>query len=639
MLESIRKRSTGVVAWIIVGLIGVAFALVGVEGFLGGSGTEVVAKINGDKITRYEWDIAYERLRRAQQMQFGNEFYIDDVVERQLREQALQDLIQREVLVNGAKRSGIRVAQSSIDEIILSIPDFQLDGQFSPTVYREVLAMSGFTNEELRDDIALNLLTAQLEYSLRDSAFVTPEEMDDIIALTQQTREVNYAILPAENYKNRDVSDEDIQQYYELHQLEFLLPEQVSIEYIALSLDDIKETITLTEEDIALYYEAHLTQYTSGERRRLAHIFIETAGVDEEIVRDKLAEVDDALVAQQDFATTAENFSEDFATANNGGDLGWIMPGDMPPVFEEAAFALEAEGDISAPVQGEFGYHIIKLAELQPAVVAPLAEVREMIETNLLQERAEAIFYDQDERLAELSYDIPDSLEEVGEILGLPVQSTDFFTLAEANDTPITQYTRTRATAFSEEVLVHDENSDVIELEPGLHVVLRAKAYQPSRLEPIDDVRSLIAAKITEQKAKEAAQAAGEAILARLQAGDTLADAAADASVTWETAALQRDNAGSIEFGLVQAAFRLPKPQEAGAPVYDGFELASGNYAVVVLHAVIPGTVEEADSDDLFSLYEQGFSDNLGRLDYELYVRTLMDQMKIKVMGQDERVV
>ncbi len=583
MLQEIREKAQGWIAWAIVILISIPFALWGVQEYMGVGGVPTVAKVNGQEITERDLDNAVHR----QRAEAGDAEL--SLAER--RQKVLDGMIREMLLVQAADDMKMRAGDTAVVATIRSVPAFQRDGQFDRPVYQQALRQQGMAEAAFEQQLRRLLVTDQLVEGIRGSAFVTEAELRDALRLTEQTRDLGYFVLRAADFAGGVApTDDEIKAYFEGHRDAFLSPEQVQIEYLELDAAQLAATVKPDEVAIRGYFEQHQDEFVQRPQRRARHILF---AVDAGAEGDKLAEAEakakaalERLRAGEDFAAVAKELSDDPGSAAQGGDLGWFERGVMVKPFEDAAFTLPT-GQVSEPVRSPFGLHLIEVTEVREAEKATLDAVRDRVIQALQRTEAERLYYDQVERLSDLTYENAGSLEPAAEALGLKPQVTDWF--GREGGLGILASPGVVAAAFSEEVRGEGRNSDPIELGPEHTVVLRVRGYREARPRGLDEVHDEVRAALVQEKAAAAAQARAAELVERGRSGAALDALATEAGATYERVAELGRRAPGVPPALVNAAFALPRPP-ADKPAVAVVALGDGDVAVAGLFGVKDGS-------------------------------------------------
>ncbi len=583
MLQVIRERAQGLIVWIIVGFIIVTFALWGVGEYFREDPPIYVAKVNDEPILQIEYQRVLQQERdRLQQMFQGVEL---GQFEEQLKKQALERLIDRKLIVQAAREAGLTVSDAQLAAVLRGIEAFHDEnGQFSPTLYEQRLRAFGYSTTAFEDQLRADLLAEQLVDGITVTAFATARDVAQAFQLQEQRRDVGFVLFPPGLVQDQvELSEEEIEAYYQQHQSRYQVPEQVKAVYLRLRLEDLLDRVEVSEEEVRRYYERHPELYTVPEQRRIAHILVAVPEEgDEAEARAKAEELYRRLQEGADFAELAKSSSDDPGSAPQGGDLGFLEKGLMDPEFDEVAFTLPP-GQVSEPVRTAFGYHLIKVLEVKSGETKPFEAVRGEIERELRREKAEKLFLDEQERLANQAFEYPDSLEPAAEALGLEIQESDW--VSRAGGEGIFAQPKVLEALFADEVLKEGYNSEPVELSRYDVVVLRVRAHRPAEVRPLEEVRAQVEAALRQEKAAALLAERAAEFERRVRAGEDPAEVAQALGGRWvRESELGRAGAASVPPEVVRTAFRLPRPQSG--PSVGTVALSGGAHAAVVVFAV-----------------------------------------------------
>lgn len=624
MLQAIRDRAQGIFAWVLLIVIGVPFALWGIQNYID-TGKEKPAATVGDR------EIFDREVTRAYEQSLNNLVGIDDFDEKQLRREALDRLISQEVIAQSAEQRALVVSDVEARGFIQSLPYFLTDGKFDKDKYKVMLAAQGVSPEQFAAQIRRALITEQFQRGIADSAFVTKGELETLMRLKGQERQLDYAKIALPTVAQA-FTDAEINAYFERHRQEFRSPERVSIEYLALGLNDLAKDIQVGDEELQKLYEEQKAGYGTPERRKISHILITLDGTDEAADRraqDKANAVRERLVQGEDFAKLAQELSSDTVSGKKGGDLGYLESGAQEETFTKAAEALKA-GEVSAPVKTSFGYHLIKLTEWVPARIRPFDEVREELRQATQRNRAETAFYEKGQKLAEITFEHPGSLEQAAQQLGLQVQQTGLFT-RDAGEGLATEEAIRKA-AFSEDVL-GGRNSDPVELGNEKAVVLRVREHQAAADKPLAEVRDEILARLRDEAARKLAQSQSQQLLKQLREGKSLDEAAKSSGLTAVHAGFIRRDNDQLPAELVRAAFTAARPAP-GVVTPGEVALADGSIFVYAIPSVKDGPVAASDLKEQESA-GQFLLRSGGQQEFGAFVERLRELADVKIEQKD----
>ncbi|MCW8888081.1 MAG: SurA N-terminal domain-containing protein [Gammaproteobacteria bacterium] len=592
MLQFIRDRAQGWIAWVIVGLIIIPFALWGLNQYVGGGGEIAAAEVNGQEISQRLLQETYYRQRQRLQQMFGDQLPEELFSESSMKKQLLQQLIEDEVILQSGFSSKMRVGNDQLVATIHSIDAFKESGQFSNELYERVLRTQGMQPGGFEARLRRDLMLQQYRGGIEGSEFTTPVEKKMVADLNQQQRQIEYVTVPVSNFSlSASVTSDEIQSYYEQNQTKYRTPEMVKVSYVELKQDAIASEIEVEESVQKERYDAQILNYKTPEERRARHILI----MDDDDAKAK-QEADAVLArvnAGESFEELAKELSKDPGSASQGGDLGFFGLGLMDKAFEDAAYQLQI-GEVSPVIKSEFGYHIIKLEEIRGGVTKSFAEVKDQILAEIQQEHAEKGFYDQAELLANYTYEQPDTLQVAAEQLNLSIQQTPLF--GRNGGTGIAKNQKFYQAAFSEDVLQRGNNSEVIELSKTHFVVLRLDEHQPEATQPLDSVKGVIEKQLLKDKAEESAQLYAKSLIDNISAGEKPEVLAKSEKLSWSANTVTRDSK-DVDRAIVSASFKMSHPQ-SGELTKELVKLANGDQVIVVLNAIISPDSEKAKVDE-----------------------------------------
>ncbi len=616
MLQSIRDRAQGWIAWVIVGLIILTFALFGIDQYARGDKVVVVAEVNGENITGKEFLTLYNRQKSRLEEQFGDMY--DQVVEdKELRSQVLDALVESELMRQWAKEKHMLITDQQLAAAIHSAEVFQQDGKFSDKIYEEVLMRNGLNIARFEYEQRQYLLEGQFAALTMSSTFATPFEVEQLAKLQGQERDVSYLRIDQRPFlKTVNIPETLIKETYEKNLAQYVEPEKVSIDYIELSQDKIADSIEVNDALIQAYYDENKGLFTVPEKRHAKHILISVDAETEEalaLAQKTVAEVQEKLAAGESFEALAKTYSQDPGSAESGGDLGLFEQGMMVPEFDEVVFALEI-GQVSEPVKTDFGYHIIKLEGIEPKQVQPLETVKAEVAEQFKMEEAERQYFDLLEQLTTVAYEQSDSLEPAADAVGIPVQTSEVFS-QEGGAGEILSNPKVLTSAFSEELLNEHLNSEPIELGANRSVIIRVNQYVEQRQKPLAEVSDAIKAQLTRQVAIEEAAKLADTLLVKLDAGENPESLMRD-GIEWNVVGWIARNTQKVLPQMVSEAFKTPKPEE-DAVSWHSFQLNTGDTILLRVSGVRSQALPEGSRLALNQAFAEMFGNAqyLGRLE------------------------
>ncbi|MCW9078252.1 MAG: SurA N-terminal domain-containing protein [Gammaproteobacteria bacterium] len=633
MLQAIREKAQGWIAWAIVILISVPFALWGIQEYLGVGSEPEVAVVEGEKITQRMLDQRTRDFRENMRLSLGDAYRADFFEDSTLKKQVLDGMVEQAVLAKNAADWNLRTSDMQARGFISSIPAFQRDGRFDQLSYETAVRNRGTSRAGFEQDVRQDLLLGQLRSGVRDSAFVTETELATRVRLNNEKRKLIYARVAADKFLDQiEFSEDDLKSYYEANLDRYRTPERVKLSYVLLDAATLASLIDVNEEALEQYFEDHRTEFVAPEERAMRHILISVSpNATEEEVQAARNKADDLLMQVReggDFASLAKENSDDPGSAGSGGDLGWVERGLMVPPFEQAAFELNKD-EVSELVRTDFGFHIIQVTDIRGGSDAGFADLREKVESAFRKFEAENLYFDYAERLANSAYESPDSLTPASEALGLKVQTTDWITrdavLPGALGSP-----RVVNAAFADDVLVEGHNSELIEVGQQQALVVRVAEHEPAGVKPFADNLDLLGKDYKVDKASEAAAAAGAKAIAELDAGgESLEQLASDKAWVLEQPGEVGREQPTVPAEVLAKAFGL-KPPEQGATAYAGVVSAEGDYMVIAVSGVQGGELAALSDAERQEAVQQA-TNVAASAQLRYFTRSLRDRAKIEL--------
>ena len=660
VLQKFRDRLTGVMAIFVLVLLAVPFALVGVNSYFAPDTENNVAIVNEEGITLSEYNTSFQNYRARMRSFLGQNFDAERFDGPVVRRQHLDSMIDQELLRQVAVETGLSVDDQTLAQAIRDIPGFQVDGVFNGDVYQSQLTAQGITPQEFENRMRASVVLRQYPATIGASAIATPREVDQYIRLQEQARVFGALLVMADfGYPDGEVDDADdeseegeypeapdaseepveatpiaeerIQSWYESHSEDYREPERVVVEYLELSAAEMEAEEPVDEDTLRQRFEDQSGRFVTPEARLASHILIEVDPTAEEAEIETTSEQAQALyeqaVAGEDFAELAREHSEDRGSAAGGGDLGWVEPGVMVEAFENALYELTLESPISQPVQTGFGWHLIQLRDIRPAEGMTFEEARETLEAELIAERNERRFLDAADRLVDIIYEDPTTLEAAADELDLEIQVAGPFDRSGAEEGSAANPEFVEA-AFSDLVLLQSSVSDPVDLGPNHLAVLKLREHVPEAPRPLQEVRDEIIAAIRQDEAMQAAQTRASALLERLQNGESLQALAEETGLELVESEGATRTASELSADLRTELFEMVAPAE-GEVNREVLALAEG-YAVVELREVKPGELSEEEEARRES-YRQRLANVMASVESQGFLRMLREQSEIQV--------
>lgn len=624
MLEAIRKLTQGILAKFILALITIPFALWGIDSYLQQGGSNAaVAEVDGEAITVQQYSNALQNLRN--QLQAEGKVDPELLQRPEVKQSVLDRLVTTRLLKRGVVDSDFRISDEQLAKYIITLPEFQNDGRFSQELYDQILSQNRLTPTQFENSIRGDLLVQQARNSLGALAYAPERIAQHAVAIEGQQREVSVAEIRTADYLSEvTVEPEEVQAYYEKHKDKFRVPEQVKLEFVMLSANSLIPGMQVSDEEAQAFYQSNAAKFQGDEQRRASHILIgfgvsPTPEAKAE-ARKKAEKVLEEVRQNPDkFEELAKKHSQDPGSAEKGGDLGLFGRGAMVKPFEDAVFSMKP-GAVSDLVESEFGYHIIKLTEIQGQ--SPTFEsLKPKIRAELMYQKALNKFVEQAENFSNMVYEQSGSLKPAAEAFDLQVQTTDW--LSREEGAKFFKNDRLMEMVFSDEVLQDRRNTEAVEVAPNTLLAARVAEHKPEAPREFEEVKQGIEDFLKLEKATKLAVEKGEAVLANLRQGKNAGNLEWIPPVT-----VDRHNAQGLTDQVMLHVFKIDASE---LPAYAGVTNDNKGYLLIKVSDVSSGLeVEETELKSAEMALEAALA-----AEYEAaYIESLRKDSEISINSQ-----
>lgn len=613
MMDNLRSASNHVALKIILGIIIVSFVLTGVSNYLIGGNNDYAAKVNGEVISRAQFENAFNNERARQQQQLGDQYAQlagNEQFMQQLRQQALSQLIDQSILQQYVHSLHLAVTDEQIKQAIFAVPQFQTNGHFDNALYNSVLSSVGYTPDRYAESLRKSLANQQLAQAVGDTDFVLKSEAQQLVNLVTQQRQIRQAVINVDSLvAKQQVSADEISGYYQAHQSAFKVPEQFKVSYIKLDAKAMQKAPT--EQAIQAWYDSHKADYTQQARQRFSVIQLKT----EQQANDLLKQLHQGA----DFAALARQHSQDTVSAKQGGDLGWMEMDSIPDEIKSAN--LTQKGALSGVIKSSVGYLIVRLNDLQAEQIQPLSAVHQAVAEKVQQEAAISQFYALQQKVNDAASNDNDSLAGAEQAAGQRAVETNWF---DQHSVPAElDFDQVKQVIFDGSLVGEQgtpgSNSSIITVDGDRAFVLRITEHKAATVKPQAEVAAQITAQIKHDKAVAAAKAQAEQIIADLRQGKQ--DSLSAAGLQFGSAqTLERNQRQAI----TEAVFALPQPQ-ANKPSFGSAQDDKGNVVIVALDKVSTGQLPEQQKAQMVA----GVADNNAQLAFTALLQQLRQKAKI----------
>ena len=615
MMDNLRAAANHVVLKIILGLIIVSFILTGVGNYLIGGNNNYAAKVNGQEISRSQFENAVAAERNRLQQKHGERFSelaSNEAFMKSMRQQVLSRLIDEALLDQYAQHLGLGVSDEQVKKAIFSTQAFQNNGKFDNARYNALVNQMGMSADQYAQALRNQLTSQQLINAIAGTDFMLKGETDELAALVAQQRMVRTATLDVNALaQQQTASDQEIASYYEQNKNSFIAPEQFRVSYIKLDAASMQQNAS--DEEIQSYYDQHQDQFTQPQRNRYSVIQTKT--------EDDAKAVLEQLSKGADFATLAKEKSADIISARNGGDMGWLEDSTTPDELKKAG--LKEKGQLSGVIKSSVGFLIVRLDDVQPAQIKPFNDVRDELAAKVKQEKGLDAYYALQQKVSDAASNDNESLAGAEQVAGVKAVETGWFGRdnlpQELNFKPVSD-------AIFGGALVGENgspgnNSDIITVDGDRAFVLRVSEHKAEAVKPLEEVKAQVSDIVKHNKAEQQAKLNADKLLAALKTGKGDEALKAAGLSFGEQKALVRTG----QDPLSQAAFTLALPAK-DKPVYGVANDMQGNVVLLALDEVKAGTLPDAQKKAMV----EGITENNAQISFEALMSNLRKEAKIK---------
>ncbi|GDX53879.1 peptidylprolyl isomerase [Methylophilaceae bacterium] len=601
MLDKFRSVAQTKAAQVILALVLIPFALFGIDSYLNQAGNNLsIAKVDGYKIALPEYNRAIENVRNRM-MSEGKKVDPAMFDSFEFKESVVDGLITKQLINNDIKKSQFKITDQQLSQYIIGMPDFQKDGKFSQELYDKVLQNNQLNPKKFEESIRNDLLIQQVRDGLQKLTFIPPNNLTETLKATSQQREVTVAEFKTKEYMAKaNISEKDMQAFYDQNKSKFLAPEQVKAEFVVFSLTSILPSITVTEDEVKAFYKTNADKYQNQQQREASHILIAASknAVPAEKAKAK-AKAEDVLGQikknPKQFEELATKYSQDPESAKKGGDLGAFGRGMMVKPFDDAVFSMKVN-EISGIVESDFGYHIIKLTKVI-GEGGGFDAIKPQIKAELIYQKAQDKYAALAEDFSNKVYEQSSSLDVVSKKFNLPIQKTDWISRNESD-----KFFKNEAlmnALYSKESIKDRRNTEAIEVTPNNLISARVVDYKAQSTKPFAEVKKSIEDYLKFEAAKKLVATEGEAALKSVN----------DASrkIDWQaTVLVDRKNTKGLSQAVTNHAYKMPTDK---LPSYSGFVDGNNGYVIVKVSKVaFPNDDNEENKKEFASSYTEALS-------------------------------
>ena len=619
MLEKLGS-GVGSLMWKIV------FVLISVSFVLGGVGTYLVsrvdtsaAKVNGDEISQHTFQSALQTQTRNFSDEMGSQFSLlmdSPQFEARFRQDVLNGLIDETLLGQYLQSLGLAVSDEQIKRAIVSSPNFQKDGKFDNELYQSFLRHNGINSDYYAQTLRASVAMQQLQQGLLGSETLSEDHLNQLIKQIFQTREVRLTPFSLANAaEKQQVSDQEVEQYYNNNKAAFMVPELVKVEYIEIAKPDVEKNIQVSDIEIAQYYQDNKAQFSGRTNQHLAHIQV----ADQTLAQDLYQQLQQGA----DFATLAKEYSQDKLSAVNGGDLSWSSGGAFPEAFEKAAATTEV-GAVRQPINVDGAFHLIKVLERQQGEIQPLDQVKSQIADTIRNELTSSAFFRLEKAAAEKAFENQASLADVERVIGKKAVETAYFS---RQDVPTAlNFSNVVYNIFDTDLVQGGANSEAINVGDQHSVIVRVVDHKAAGSKTLEEAKTDIVTLLKQQKAEALLLSDAKNLADELNQGKAVQSVTLPEGISLATTAQQFVYANMQDAQLREGVFSIPSLVE-GKSQYKAVQDGQGEVYLAELVKVSEGVADGNEQRALALSYLQARQLQT----YNSLIQALRSQAKIEI--------
>ena len=630
MLGIIRDKASGWIAGIIVGALVLSFAFWGVSSYFGQGGDVSVATVNGTDINLKSFQQSFYTLRKQMQSMLQDDA-LTLAEEELVKEETLKRLVETEVVNQVIKDNGLRVTNAKIVETIKQLEYFKSEDGFDRDKYERSIISMGMEPVYFEAQLRMDLLSEQLQAGLSESLFVLETELNDVVRLKSQTRDLTYGILELTSFIDEsDVADSEIEAFYKANPQRFVDPEKIKIEYLELDVDELAKTIASDEESHKTYYSNNKDKYDVVEQRSVTKLFVkadEESSVEDKAKAKEVINAAMALVNEgKNFEEVIEKFTEEGKGSLEFSEHAFMAKGVLDKELDEFLFGSD-EGTISGAIETKSGFNIVKVGEIRGGPKNVYETVAEQVEQDYKKSEAELLFFELSDQMTTLSYEHSDTLEFAAEVVGREVVESDYFSRDSASE-GVLGNAKIISTGFDPELISNGQNSEAIELADNHIVILRVVDHKPATTKALADVREEVISSIWMERAAEKLKETNDAITKQLEAGLSPEAITSDVDIEWTALEkVERDDV-NVNRAVLRYAFQSGKPG-SNKPIILSNRLGSGDYAIILVTAAYDGEVTE--DDDVSKTLDLELRRNRGTSEWQEFIQNARNNADVKI--------
>ena len=623
MLQFFRSNAKGVLGKTIVGAIVLVFTLWGAQSIVAiSTSNDAPVSVNGVDISEYEVSKLTDIQKRNIQAQMGDAYDPSLISDSMIRQSVIQNLVTQELEWQTALDLDMAMSDELVTKVIINTKAFQADGKFDQDTYMRVLGQYGYAPIEYKEMVRQDLVNFQLKRGLLASGFILDHEVDHVSALESQTRDFSVLTITPEQFSDQvSIEADDVEAYYQENKGQFRTEELLSVDYVVLSKDKISESLIVSKTDLDQAYDNYVSQQGGNIDKSIAHILITADSRTDSEAETLAEELKQRIASGESFADIATEYSDDPGSAASGGELGVYAPGMFVEEFEQAVNSLNTKGDITGPVETDFGYHLIRLTDKADAEVASFESQETRLRDLVLDRKVSEELLVLKEDLTNLAFS-ESNLIAIADQFELDIETSELF--SRSGGSGLFADTSVVNAAFDLSVVEEDENSEVVTLADGSLMIMHMSDYQDADYKPVDEVSDQIRSVLIQEASAQEAVVTADQLMVDLREADSINSV--EVSQNWTDYQQVTRSGSEVSQDILSEVFKMAKPASNSYSLAK-VSLADGSVVIIALNQVSEAESQFTEEDMLG--IENYLSSLVSEADYEQWFNSVVENAKV----------
>ena len=626
MLQNIRDRATGWIAYVIVIGISIPFALWGIDQYFTG-GNIIVAEVNDTKISAERLNGEYQDRLREMQSIISKDQDEAELQKKIIKRTVLDELIDSVIVREFVNENKFQISEQSLIKDIRNNKIFHSNNKFSSKIYKVLLDRQGIKTTDYERIRKSELKTLQFYNNIVQSSFIPSQNIKLLKQLKYQTRNFKILSLSYNDFINdKEVFSEDQKKdFFVKYKNIFAMPEKININYIIFEKDKLKDSIKIGDKDLLNFYNENKYKYVVPEKRNVSQIFLSNKKSSKDENKAKIVEISEKLTSNLNFSDLAEEYSNDELSKDKGGNIGWITSKDLSGELSNSIFSIANIGDVSKILETEQGFYIFKLIDIKDSKIKKFDDIKNNLRKdykNIQISRKYEVLY---EDLANILFENPNSLDKVEQYLSVKKISTGLLTLPQIKSQhKIFSDPKVLAVLSSPSVSNDNLNSEPIEIMDKI-IMFRVSEKSKKEYKKYKEVENEILSLLKTEKSIENMKNSIKDIEEKVRKGKPLSEIEKMVNKKFTSYnSIERDD-DSIPPSILDKVFSLNLKNNVTS-----IESGTGNYELIFLDSIDSGETDLSQK----SINTMFNNDQVNSLLYAV-IQSMRDKSNIKIYSEN----